>query len=76
MVPSFTSIFRFRDPEGTTHYGEAGSSKNHTKESLSGREVRIFNGHVPWDSDFTLTDSTRTVTEVTIASHPAFGKLF
>lgn len=64
MAP-FTSLLRFRDEAGTIHYGEAGASLNHTKESLTGRLVSIFQGRYPWDDDFVLTESQRKVVEVT-----------
>ncbi|KAK7425082.1 hypothetical protein QQZ08_008359 [Neonectria magnoliae] len=63
MAP-FTSVFRFRDEDGNIHYGEAGASLNHTKESLTGRLVQVFQGSYPWDANFILTESRRKVIEV------------
>ncbi|CAH0058701.1 unnamed protein product [Clonostachys solani] len=61
----FTSLFRFRGEDGGIHYGEAGASLNHTRDSLTGRLVRIFQGGIPWDEGFKLSESRRKVVEVT-----------
>ncbi|KAJ3464859.1 hypothetical protein MRS44_009645 [Fusarium solani] len=60
----FTSLFRFRDDQGSVYYGEAGADKNFTKESLTGHDVQIFTGDNPWDDNFKLTNERRRVVEV------------
>ena len=61
---SFTSLFRFRDDQGSVYYGEAGADGKFTKESLTGREVQIFTSDNPWDDDFKLSNERRKVVEV------------
>ncbi|KAM5358499.1 hypothetical protein ACJZ2D_015224 [Fusarium nematophilum] len=63
-MASFDSLVRFRGDDGNVYYGEAGMSPKHTKESLTGRLVPIFQGANPWDSDFILTGEQRRVAEV------------
>ena len=63
-MPSFISLFRFRDQDGNVHFGEAGASQGHTHESLTGRSVPIFSGENPWDDDFVLSTEHREVVEV------------
>lgn len=68
-MSSFTSLFRFRDDQGSVYYGEAGADGKFTKESLTGREVQIFTGDNPWDDDFKLSNERRKVAEVCVQHH-------
>lgn len=58
------SLFCFRGEDGGIHYAEAGASLGHTRDSLTARLVRIFEGGNPWDEGFKLSESRRKVVEV------------
>ncbi|KAJ9609991.1 hypothetical protein H2200_006321 [Cladophialophora chaetospira] len=61
MVSSFKRLVRFRASDGQIHYGEAGSE---WQSDLKGREVPLFSGSDPFDSNFQLTDKKATISEV------------
>jgi hypothetical protein len=59
----FTRLIRFADPAGKVWYGEA-DGKDLTKEGLVGQSVPTFRGQYPWDKDFSLTQETKEIAEV------------
>lgn len=67
-MSSFTSLFRFRDDQGSIYYGEAGTPNAPTKENLTGRDVQVFTGGDPWDDGFSLSNDRRRVAEVRLLS--------
>lgn len=67
-MSSFTSLFRFRDDQGSICYGEAGTPNAFTKGNLTGRDVQVFTGGEPWDDGFSLSNERRKVAEVCLLS--------
>jgi len=61
MAPSFERLVRFRASDGQIYYGEAGSE---WQSDLKGKEVQLFSGSDPFDSNFQLSDKKATVSEV------------
>lgn len=61
MAPNFTRLVRFKDSNGTIHYGEAGSDWN---KDLHGQSIPTYDISSPWSSEFPLTGRKEQVAEV------------
>ncbi|KAH0837094.1 hypothetical protein AYO21_04554 [Fonsecaea monophora] len=61
MAAKFERLVRFKAADGQIYYGEAGSDWD---SDLKGREVQIFSGLDPFDSNFKLLDKKAVISEV------------
>ena len=61
MAPTFERLVRFRASDGQTYYGEVGSE---WQVDLKGKEVQVFSGSDPFDSNFQVSDKKATISEV------------
>lgn len=63
-MAAFNRLVRFQDESGETHYGEVEIAGECTRESLTGLNVRVYEGGEPWDEGFVLTGKTRVIERV------------
>lgn len=66
METSFDRLVRFLDVEDQVYYGEAPPVPDPVE--LVGQSLCIYEGRAPWDEDFHLTDTTKKIQQVGIAS--------
>ncbi|EXJ76274.1 uncharacterized protein A1O5_00782 [Cladophialophora psammophila CBS 110553] len=64
MVDSnFKRLIRFEDSSGAIHYGEVPES-HLWHDDLTGVSVPLYNGGLPWESDFKRTQNTAKIVKV------------
>ena len=63
MKSTFTRILRFEDYEGAIFYGELGSELE-WQHDLTGLEVPVFDGQMPWDQSFRLSAHRKKIKKV------------
>jgi hypothetical protein len=61
--PAFHRMVRFVDNEGQVHFGELGAEVV-IESSLEGLLVAVYEGNDPFDSDFVLGSSKKTIAKV------------
>jgi hypothetical protein len=64
-MSKFQRLIRFEDSQGHVHYGELGGS-DLLVSNFTGREVKIYEGSVPWSEDFQLTGKKIKIAKVCI----------
>lgn len=69
--PVFNRLVRFEDNHGGIHYGEI-SAKHKWTDSLVDLTVPVYDGTLPWEADFRLSERTAKIVKVLspIASTP------
>lgn len=61
MAQKFSRLIRFQDPNGHTHYGEAGTE---WKKDLRGQTVPIYDIDDPYGASFSLSGKRAEIAKV------------
>ena len=68
-MASFKKLVRFTNSAGKVFYGEVGHLDQINQDSLVGSSVQVYQGDLPWDDGFRLTDQKETIDKVRGIQH-------